>query len=111
MNKLQEDKVVPVIIDLTASGDQINESFLRSFGAAIELVIKRMFGLNHIDFQVRGPKNAVQKLSKTLRKETEYMEAFNRLGLNNKSVLDNKWKLQRAIKDFESETGIKWPLK
>jgi len=111
MNKLHEDKIVPIVIDLTVSGEQINESFLRSFGAAIELIIKRMFGLNALDFKVRGPKNAVAKLADTIGREADYISALADSGLNNPSVINNKWKLQKAIKDFENQTGITWPLK
>ncbi len=111
MKKLNEDQLVPIIIDLNVSGDQINESFLRSFGAAIELIIKRMFGLNNLNFSVRGPRNPVRQFADTLAKEREYIDAFNRLGLNNPSVINNRHKLERAIMDFEKQTGIKWPLK
>ncbi len=111
MKKLNEDQLVPIIIDLNVSGDQINESFLRSFGAAIELIIKRMFGLNGLNFNVRGPQNSVQKLANTIRKETEYMRAFNRFGLSNPSVVNNRHKLEKAIREFEKQTGIKWPIK
>jgi|TARA_A100001515_G_scaffold139494_1_gene134183 hypothetical protein len=111
MKKLQEDKLVPIVIDLSVGKDKIDESFLRMFGAGIELLIKRMFGLNDLNFKFRGSKNALDRLADTLRQETAYMEAYRRAGLNNPSVLKNKWRLQRAVKDFESQTGIKWPLK
>lgn len=111
MKKLNEDQLVPIIIDLNVSGDQINESFLRSFGAAIELIIKRMFGLNGLNFQARGPASPLRQLADTLVKEKEYIEAFNRFGLNNPSVINNRHRLEKAIRDFENQTGIKWPLK
>ena len=44
MMKLQEDKLTPIIIDLSVKKSQINESFLRMFGASIELILKKMFG-------------------------------------------------------------------
>jgi len=111
MNKLQEDKLVPIVIDLSIGRDQINESFLRMFGASIELIIKRMFGLNNLDFKFRGPRDSLDKLGDTIAKEREYIKSFSRLGLNNPSVINDKWKLQQAINAFEKETGIKWPLK
>ena len=40
MKDLHEDKLVPIVIDLNVSGDEINESFLRIFGKSIELVLK-----------------------------------------------------------------------
>tara|TARA_Y100000310_G_scaffold345668_1_gene468016 strand:+ start:6397 stop:6717 length:321 start_codon:yes stop_codon:yes gene_type:complete len=105
---IESDKVV---IALPKNKNQINESFLRQFGFAIEMIIKNMFGLNNLNFRVRGPKNSVEKLIQTLEKEQEYAESFRRLGLTNPSVINNKYKLQAAVGEFEKTTGIKWPLK
>lgn len=111
MSKLQEDKMVPITIDLTVGKDQIDESFLRDFGLAIELIIKNMFGVSLDQFKIRGPKTALQKFSDALRAETQYARAFRNAGLNDPSVLKTRWKLESAIRKFEAETGIKWPLK
>jgi|TARA_R110000824_G_scaffold371909_1_gene561717 hypothetical protein len=109
--KLQEDKLVPVIVDLTKPGKEINESFLRQFGATVELIIKRMFGLNSIPFLVKGRQTAVDKFMNTMAKENEYMRHFQRLGLSNPSVINSKSKLNQSIAEFEKVTGIPWPLK
>mgnify|MGYP003627933702 CR=1 FL=1 len=111
MKDLHEDKLVPIVIDLNVSGDEINESFLRIFGKSIELVLKRMFGLNEIPFTFRGPKNKVAEFINTLKHEKQYIEKFGALGLNNPSTWQSKHKLGRAVAEFEKSTGIKWPLK
>ena len=111
MNKLQEDKLATIVIDLGVRKDQINESFLSQFGTAIELILKRMFGLNDLDFKLRGPRNSVDKFIRTLEKERDYARTLRRLGLDNPSSLGSKWQLDKAVKEFEKTTGIKWPLK
>jgi len=99
-----------IIIDLS-SRQQLNESFLRQFGAAIELVIKRMFGLNNLKFQFRGPRTSVGELAKTLGAEHKYIKAMKDAGFSDPSVLSSKHRLDRAVASFEKQTGIKWPLK
>ena len=111
MSKLQEDKMVPITIDLTVAADQIDETYLRGMGASIELAIKRMFGLNNLDFLFRGPKTKLGDLGNALDAEYQYMRAFQRAGLNDPGVLANRSKLERAVRHFEASTGIKWPLK
>ena len=111
MNRLQEDKLTPIIIDLGVGKDQINESFLRQFGTAVELILKRMFGLNGLDFKLRGSRNSIDKFIDTIRSERDYADTIRRLGLTDSSVLNSKSKLQQAVSEFEKVTGIKWPLK
>lgn len=111
MRKLKEDKLVPIIIDLNVSGDQINETYYAQLGTAIELMLQRMFGLNDLGFKIRGPRNSVDKFIRTLEKERDYARTMRRLGLDNPSIMNNKWQLDKAVKEFERETGIKWPLK
>ena len=100
-----------IIIDLTVGKEQLNESYLAQFGTAIELILQRMFGLNDLGFKLRGPTSSVDKFIRTLEKEREYARTFRRLGLDNPSVLNNKWQLDKAVGEFEKATGIKWPLK
>ena len=52
-----------------------------------------------------------QKLLNTLRAENSYMRAYRDAGLSDPSVINNKFKLDRAIRGFEAATGIKWPIK
>jgi len=105
---VESDKIV---ITFPSNKNAINESFLRSFGAAVELIIKKMFGLNNLDFKVKGPRCAVEAFTQALDQEREYMDSFQKLGLMNPSVINNKSRLQSAIREFERTTGIKWPLK
>ena len=111
MSNLQEEKLVPVVIDLSVNQDQINESWLRQFGAGVELLLKNMFGLNNLNFTMRGPKSSVVQFAKTLKKEKKYIDALKRAGLMDAESITRKSDLIRSIEKFEKLTGIKWPLK
>ncbi len=111
MKKLCEDKLTPIIIDLSVKKDQINESFLAQFGTAVELLLKRMFGLNDLGFKLRGPKNSVDQFVRTIERERKYAEALKASGLSSASTLNNRSKLEKAVREFEKMSGIKWPLK
>ena len=111
MKKLHEDKIVPITINLNVQKDQINESFLRMFGHQIELLLKRMFGLNELDFNVRGPSKTVNKFLDTIRHEKDHIRMLGDLGLFDQDTWNSKYKLDRAVREFESTTGIKWPIK
>ena len=39
------------------------------------------------------------------------MEAFNKYGLGDPRLRNNKLALEKAIYNFERETGLKWPVK
>lgn len=110
MEKLNEDKLQPVIIDLTKA-DKLNESWYRMFGAWIKMFLGHTFDLNDYNFKVRGTKRQLDSLAKALGAEKKYLKAFTRSGLNSPSTLKSKSKLQKAISMFEKATGIKWPLK
>jgi hypothetical protein len=103
-------------LDLNAvKSGQINElSYLTHMGAKIELMIKLMFGsqgLSKLTGRVRGTKRQVNGFLKALRGEKRYADAYIRHGLSDTRTLSSRYKLEKAISNFEKETGIKWPIK
>jgi len=102
--------LIPIKIDLTI-GDSINESWLSMFGANIKGIMGAMFGGTSMPVDVVGSRSQVDSFSRALGSEKRYLEAVNKHGLNNPQVTNNKVALDRAIRSFESETGIVWPFK
>lgn len=103
---------VPLHIDFSKS-KQLNESFLRMFGTAIEMIVGRMFGQ---DVQlpyltISGSPQQMQALTDTLSKEKRYVDSYVKYGLDDPRTYQDQYKLQNAINNFERETGIKWPIK
>tara|TARA_Y100000296_G_C5081680_1_gene210278 strand:+ start:82 stop:417 length:336 start_codon:yes stop_codon:yes gene_type:complete len=110
--KINEDKIAPIIIDLSvAKKGELNESFLRMFGGAIKMMLRRMFGQVDMPMMVKGTESEISAFADVLGKEKRYMEAYTDLGLNNPATYKSRYKLDDAIKSFEGKTGITWPFK
>ena len=85
----KSDDLVPIEINLKAKEEGLlNESYLAMMGGAIQTILTGMFG-----------------------NEAKYLKAMKRYGLDKPETLRTKTQLDRAIKSFERDTGIKWPFK
>ena len=91
--------------------NRLDESMLAFFGAWIKDLLFSMFGDTAMPVVVKGRQSDLKALASVLGQERRYMESFMKHGLNNPSVLNNRHSLERAVHSFETETGIKWPLK
>jgi len=112
MSELNEEELVPIIIDLGAlRSNKIDESWLRMFGSSMQLILKSMFGGPPVNMRVRGSKSEVSSFAKLLGREKKYMEAFNEYGLGAQQTYRSKYSLDTAVRQFERRTGLKWPFK
>ena len=109
-NTIKEDKIAPIIIDLTQSNN-IDESWLRMFGENIKGILKAMFGGLSIPVQVKGSSSAVKSFVGALGGEKNYISTLKRHGLDNPRTYRSRAELSRATSQFERSTGIKWPFK
>ena len=93
--------------------DQINESFLRMFGTAVQMILGRMFGQDVYvpPISITGDHNQVETFAKALAGEKKYFDSYIKYGLNDPRTYRNKYELQSAITNFERATNIKWPFK
>jgi hypothetical protein len=109
---MKSDELVPTIIDLEkVKENQLNESFLVSFGAEIESMLRVMMGASPIPYKVTGNSADLASLAAVLGKEKRYMNSYLKHGLNDPRVVRNRYRLENAVYNFEKDTGIKWPLK
>ena len=116
MPELKEDTLSPIIIDLTmAEKGEMSESALRALGDTIKLILRKMFAgsgsKTSMGVRIRGRKNQVKDYYRTLRGEKRYMQSWTKLGLENPQTIKSKYHLNKAVKEFERSTGIKWPFK
>tara|TARA_R100000664_G_C2702830_1_gene102524 strand:+ start:62 stop:394 length:333 start_codon:yes stop_codon:yes gene_type:complete len=110
MNKPND--LVSIEINLNANKQGlINESWLAMFGGAIETILAGMFGGRSVPVKISGTSKQVDSFKTALGSEARYLKALKRHGLEDPSVLGNKSKLERAVRNFEKETGIPWPFK
>ena len=93
---VQED-----IIDLSqANNGVLNETLMGVFGDNVFFPKK-----------IKGTRSEVDKFLRALSKEKNYMSSYKKYGLSDKRTYDNKYKLDKAVQDFEKETNLKWPFK
>jgi len=92
---------------------QINESFLRMFGTAVQMILGRMFGQDVYvpPISITGDQRQVETFAKALAGEKRYFDSYVKYGLNDPRTYRNKYELQSAITNFERATNIKWPFK
>jgi len=106
-----EDKI---IINLEEC-KMLNESAsLLSFGIKIKQMLYTMFaspGESYSTFMIKGSKPDLALFGTALFAEKDYMDSYLKYGLNDPNVLNNRYKLESAVRNFEKETGIKWPFK
>ena len=104
--------LVPIEINLNPSeADMLNESWLAMMGGAIQTILTGMFGGKTIPVRISGTRKQVDSFKSALGNEAKYLKAMKRYGLDKPETLRTKAQLDRAIKNFERDTGISWPFK
>ena len=110
MNKPND--LVPIEINLNPSeADLLSESWLAMMGGAIQTILTGMFGGKTIPVRISGTRKQVDSFKSALGNEARYLKAMKRYGLDKPETLKTKAQLDRAIKNFERDTGISWPFK
>jgi|TARA_B100000214_G_C23733512_1_gene519925 hypothetical protein len=105
---LSEERIEEeIVIDLNS----LNESFLTAMGARIKTLLSAMFLGSYLPVRIRGTKTQFDRFAKALGAEKKYISSFNQYGLNNPATYKSRYKLDSAIKKFESDTGLIWPFK
>ena len=108
----EPNDLVPIEINLNPSeADLLSESWLAMMGGAIETILGGMFGGRSVPVKISGTRKQVDSFKSALGNEARYLKAMKRYGLNKPETLRTKAQLDRAIKSFERDTGIKWPFK
>lgn len=109
---LTENELSEVVFDLGASRKgEINENILHVFAAWIQYLLSKMFKGRRIPVKVKGTRIEVQRFTDSLVNEKRYMNYIKKYGLDNPMTYGQKSKLDIAIKRFERESGIAWPIK
>lgn len=112
MSDLNENEISPLEIDLGAGKrGEVNEIFLQSFGWIVKSILRSMFGGSSIPVNIKGSREEISSFAKTLGREKKYMKAVAKYGLNDPRIYKDKYKLRKAVANFERTTGIKYPFK
>tara|TARA_R100000152_G_C6757763_1_gene181619 strand:+ start:757 stop:1089 length:333 start_codon:yes stop_codon:yes gene_type:complete len=110
MSKINEDKISPIVLDFTKA-DKVNESWLKSFGTAIKIILNNMFGGSNVPVSIRGTEKDISSFRNAISAERDYIASFRKYGLDNPATYRTKSVLDQRVKKFERATGLKWPFK
>ncbi len=90
---------------------QLNENILKVFAAWLEYLLAKMFKGRRIPVKVIGNKLEVTRFTDALVNEKRYMNYIKKYGLDDPMTYKQKARLDVAIKRFEREAGINWPIR
>jgi hypothetical protein len=110
MEENKELQEIEINLNAVAEG-KIDESFLRTFGWAIQKIMGTMFGGSSIPVQVKGNQTQVRDFARVLGREKKYLDSYRKFGLDNPQTYKSKFSLDSAVKKFQRSTGLKWPFK
>ncbi len=100
------------VFDLGAARKgQLNESILHVFAAWLEYLLSKMFKGRRIPVKIIGNKLEITRFTDALVNEKRYMNYIKKYGLDDPMTYKQKAKLDLAIKRFEREAKINWPIR
>ena len=128
------DELQPVVVNLNVNNEEaMNESFIQAFGDIVKSFVGYMFKdappavgpslsqrarMEEVDgpsgipqAKIVGTPTQISAFGAALSREKKYMETFLKHGLNDPRSFASHAELNKAVANFEKETGIKWPLK
>ena len=109
---LTEEQLEEVEFDLGAARKgELNENILHVFAAWIEYLLSKMYKGRRIPVKVRGNRIEVQRFTDALVNEKRYMDYIKKYGLDDPMTYKQKARLDVAIKRFEREAKINWPIR
>tara|TARA_R100000773_G_C4161943_1_gene79360 strand:+ start:214 stop:558 length:345 start_codon:yes stop_codon:yes gene_type:complete len=112
MKKLNEEQLKNIVFDLGAARKgELNESILRVFAAWIQYLLSKMFKGRKVPVKVRGTRIEISAFSDALVNEKRYMDYIKKYGLDDPMTYKQKGKLDLAIRNFEREAKINWPIR
>jgi len=109
---VEPEKLEEVVFDLgVARKGQLNENILHVFAAWIQYLLSKMFKGRRIPVRVRGNRIEIERFTDALVNEKRYMSYIKKYGLDDPMTYKQKAKLDVAIKRFEREAKINWPIR
>ena len=105
------EDMVPIVIDLDkAKQDNLDESFLVTFGWAIKKLLKAVLGDISLPVHLKGNPADVKSFLGALGAEKSFIQDYKKFGLDNPRTYESQAMLDAAVGNFERKTGIKWPF-
>ena len=97
--------------DALREEQQLNENILNVFAAWSQYLLSKMYKGRRIPVRVRGNRIEVERFTDALVNEKRYMDYIKKYGLDDPMTYKQKATLDVAIRRFEKEAKINWPIK
>lgn len=108
MNNINEDAVHNTVIEFKK---EINEEYLKSFAHSVGEILKAMTTGKGAPISVKGDEKKVRSFAKAIGNELEYIKLLGNTKIDDPRAMAQRHKLEASISEFESQTGIKWPVR
>ena len=100
------------VINLNNLDGQLSERVFSKFAGQVRKALLSLYASGFdIPMSLLGSKNQIDSFMTALSGEKRYMDSYMKHGLGDQRTLNSQYKLSRATKSFESETGLRWPFK
>tara|TARA_B100001113_G_C21113390_1_gene624285 strand:- start:994 stop:1308 length:315 start_codon:yes stop_codon:yes gene_type:complete len=90
--------------------NKLKEGFIKTFGITLKGLLRKMFGGEKVPIIVKGSPREIRAFARALIREKDYWKMYQKYGLNDPKTYRSKYRLKRAIHDFERMTDMDWPL-
>ena len=99
-----------ILDELDLNRQELDESFLVMFGNTVKWLLKSIFNSAPpaSSLKIKGSPAQIDAFAKLLSGEKKYMDSFIKYGLDNPATYKSKSILDKAIRDFEAATKLKW---
>jgi hypothetical protein len=112
MQQFDEQELEEIVFDLGAARKgTLNENILHVFAAWIQYLLSKMFKGRKVPVKVRGNRIEISAFTDALVNEKRYMDYIKKYGLDDPMTYKQKGKLDLAIRQFEREAKINWPIR
>jgi hypothetical protein len=103
-----------VLIKLNFKGvTPLNEDLHSDFSNKVYFLMKSLYDGNDTDAKLNlvGNQNQILAFFSALQREKRYMDSYTKHGLDSAHTMTSKYELDKSVKKFEYETGLRWPFK
>jgi len=88
------------------------ENVYSKFASDVHFLMQSLYGGRAPDLRVSmaGDQAQIMSFFTALQREKRYMDSFLKHGLNDAQTTTSRYQLDGAVKQFEFETGLRWPF-
>ncbi len=104
---MKEEKII-----INLNEPMLNEGTYSKFAGQVQKMMWMLYDAGmDIPISIIGSPNQVSSFMDSLKREKRYMDSYMKNGLSDPKTLNNRYELERSVKKFELETGLRWPFK